>query len=138
MTVMKTATRLNAEDLELIEAVRETADRLYLEDVHEVVAALRTRSKEMFTGIHIEASVGYADVCGEVAAICHAVAHGHREFEAIVAIWRDADGNHRLLSPCGRCREVISDFGGDTWVIVGSLDDPYKVRVSELLPMRND
>ena len=56
---------------------------------------------------------------------------------AIVAIWGDGKGAYRLLSPCGRCREIISDFNPDTWVIVGSLDHPYKVKVSDLLPLKN-
>ena len=55
----------------------------------EVAAALRTTSGSIFTGIHIEASVGYADVCGEVAAICNMVNAGHRDLEAIVAVAGD-------------------------------------------------
>ena len=129
-------TELSEEDLELIEAAKETADRLHVDDVHEVAAALRTTDKKVFTGIHIEASVGFADVCGEVAAICTAISHGSRDFEAIVAIWGDGKGTYKLLSPCGRCRELISDFNKDTWVIVGSLRHPYKVKVSDLLPLK--
>jgi len=129
-------TELGKEDLELIEAAKEAADRLHVDDVHEVAAALRTKDKKVFTGIHIEASVGFADVCGEVAAICTAISHGYRDFEAIVAIWGDGKGTYILLSPCRRCREVISDFNKDTWVIVGSLEHPYKVKVSELLPLK--
>jgi len=135
--VVKSKTQLTEEDLELIEAAKETSDRLHVDEVHEVAAALRTTDKQVFTGIHIAAGVGFADVCGEVAAICTAVSHGAREFEAIVAIWGDGKGAYRLLTPCGRCREIISDFNPDTWVIVGSLDHPYKVKVSDLLPLKN-
>ncbi|UCE44171.1 MAG: cytidine deaminase, partial [Candidatus Bathyarchaeota archaeon] len=117
-------------------AAKEAADRLHVEDVHEVAAALRTTDKAVFTGIHTDASVGFADVCGEVAAICIAVSQGYRDFETIVAIWGNGAGSYRLLSPCGRCREIISDFSKDTWVIVGSLDHPYKVKVSDLLPLK--
>lgn len=133
---MESKTKLSEEDLELIEAAKEAADRLHVDDVHEVAAALRTTDKKVFTGIHIEANVGFADVCGEVAAICTAISHGHRNFEAIVAIWGDGKGTYKLLSPCGRCRELISDFSEDTWVIVGSLEQPYKVKVSDLLPLK--
>lgn len=133
--MMKTA--LTPEDHELIRAARETLDHLYLEDRHEVSAALRTKKGNIYAGIHIEAKVGFADVCGEVAAICHAVAHGERDFDAIVAMWRGKKG-YEIPSPCGRCREVISDFGADTWVIIGTPESPYKVRVSELLPLKND
>ena len=127
---------LTKQDLELIEQAKETADKLHVDDVSEVAAALRTKDGKVFTGIHFDANVGFADVCGEVAAICHAVAHGYREYDSIVAIWGDGKGNYRLLSPCGRCREVISDFGMDIWVIVGTLENPYKLKISELLPLK--
>ena len=128
--------RLSDEDAKLIEAAKETADRLHLDEIHEVASALRTKKKNIYTGIHTDANVGFADVCGEVAAICHALAHGEREYEAIVAVWGDGKGSYELLSPCGGCRELISDFSMDTYVIVGSLDEPYKVKVSELLPLK--
>lgn len=129
-------TELSKEDFELIEVAKETADRLHVDDVHEVAAALRTKDKTVFSGIHFETYVDWADVCGEVAAICTAVSHGHREFEAIVAIWGNGKGEYILLSPCGRCHEVIYGFNKNTWVIVGSLNHPYKVRVSDLLPLK--
>ena len=135
---MESKTELNQEDHKLIDAAKEAADRLHVDDVHEVAAALRTKDKKLFTGIHIDANVGFADVCGEVAAICTAVSHGHRDFEAIVAVWGDGKGSYRLLSPCGRCREIISDFNRDMWVIVGSLEHPYKVRISDLLPLKTE
>ena len=127
---------LSEEDDRLIELAKETADRLHVDKVHEVAAAVRTKNKKVITGIHIESSVGYADVCGEVATICTAVSHGQRDFEAIAAIWSDGKGDYALLSPCGRCREVISDFSKDIWVIVGSLDQPFKVKVGDLLPLK--
>jgi cytidine deaminase len=133
---MYTKTKLSEEDLELIEKAKETSDRLRIEEIHEVAAALRTKDKEIFTGIHIEANVGFADVCGEIAAICHAVAHGRRDYEAIVALTAIGERGYRILPPCGRCREVISDFSEDIWVILGTLEEPFKVKVSDLLPMK--
>lgn len=134
---MMKKTQLSPEDQALVEAARETFNRLYVKDRHEVSAALRARGGKVYTGIHIEASVGFADVCGEVSAICHALAHGERDYEAIVAMWRTEGGVFELPSPCGRCRELISDFGTDTWVIMGTPEHPFKVRVSELLPLKN-
>lgn len=46
--------QLNRVDSDLIEAAKETADRLHVDDVHEVAAALTTMDKRVFTGIHIE------------------------------------------------------------------------------------
>jgi cytidine deaminase len=131
-------TKLSADDRALVDAARETFDRLYLKDKNEVAVALRTRSGSIYTGIHIEASVGFADVCGEISAICHALAHGERDYEAIVALWRKENCGFELPSPCGRCRELISDFSKDTWVIMGTPEAPYKIRIGELLPLKNN
>ena len=127
---------LSQQDRVLIERARQTADALYLKDVHEVAAAVRTGSGEVFSGIHIEANVGFADVCGEVAAVCCMVAAGHRDLESIVAVYRDEDGGHHILAPCGRCREVVSDFNPHARVIVGTLERPYVLSVAELLPLK--
>lgn len=127
---------LAEEDWELLEEAKEAAVRLYVAGRHEVAAAVRTREGLVFTGIHIETSVDWADICGEVAAICCMVGAGHRDLDTIAAVWKDPEGAFFLLSPCGRCREVISEFNREAWVVVGCIDHPYKVRVSGLLPLR--
>lgn len=124
-------------DRELIEAAIETVERHYAPDRHEVGAALRTANGRIYTGIHIEAAVGYADVCGEVSAICNAVNHGERDLGAIVAVRGDGKGGYRILPPCGRCREMIADMNGEAWVLVGTVDSPYRVAISELLPLKS-
>ncbi len=129
--------KLADQDFELIEQAKQTAHRLHVDDLHEVAAALRTKSGNVFTGIHIEASVGFADVCGEVAALCNMVTAGENEIDTIVAIHSDGDGNYRLLSPCGRCRELISDFNIDAKAIVGSIEQPEAMLISDLLPKKN-
>ncbi len=91
---------LTKKDSELIEEAKRTFDQLFLPGVHEVAAALQTTSGEVFCGIHIQADVGFADVCGEVAAICHMVAHGHRDLNTIVAVHGDDQGHYQILSPC--------------------------------------
>jgi hypothetical protein len=58
---MDTRINLTNEDFKLIEAAKETSDRLHVDDVYEVAAALRTRDKKIFTGIHMDANVGFAD-----------------------------------------------------------------------------
>jgi adenylate cyclase len=79
-----------------------------------------------------------------MAAIACMVSAGHRDLDMIVAVWRDPQGHHFLLPPCGRCREVIRDFNPQAWVIVtskpnhwevGAIDYPCKVRVSDLVPL---
>lgn len=127
---------LSKSEFELIEAAIETVERLHVPDRHEVGAALRTSNGRIYTGIHVEAAVGYADVCGEVSAICNAVNHGERDLDAIVAVRKDGTGGYRILPPCGRCREMIADMNREAWVIVGPIDTPYRVAISELLPLK--
>lgn len=128
---------LSQQDYELIESAKQTYERLYLKDVHEVAAAVRTASGDIFTGIHIEADVGFADVCGEVAAVCVMVNAGRRDLLTVVAISGSSPNDLEILAPCGRCREVIKDFNPNAWVIVGAIEQPYKVTVSELLPLHS-
>jgi cytidine deaminase len=127
---------LTKQDYELIEEAKHTADRLHLDGIHEVAAALRTNSGQIFTGIHIETDVGNVGICGEVAALCCMVSGGHRDIETIVAVTSDGRGKYKLLVPCGRCREIISDFTLDAFAIVGTLERPYKMKISELLPLK--
>ena len=139
-------TELTAQDTELLREAIEASDRLYLKDIQEVAAAVRTRTGQIFSGIHFETATGFATICGEVAAICCMVSAGQRDLETIVAVCRNPTGNHFILPPCGRCREVISDFNPAAWVIVTQLADhwdvtaihrPGKVRIAALLPLKS-
>jgi len=126
---------LTGSDREVLAEAFRARERLYLKDVHEVAAALRTRSGNVYTGIHIEGNVGNVGICGEVAAICNAVSHQDRDLEIIVAVCM-VGGTLQIFSPCGRCREIITDFNPQCWVILGTEEKPYKVRASELLPLK--
>jgi cytidine deaminase len=137
---------LTESDRVVLQHAIDAADRLYVPGIQEVGAAVRTTSGQIFSGIHFETATGFANVCGEIAAICCMVAAGHRDLDTVAAVWRDPDGNHYLLPPCGRCREVISDFNPEAWVIItmisdhwdaAAIDRPMKVRVADLLPRRS-
>jgi cytidine deaminase len=41
-----------------------------------------------------------------------------------------------LASPCGMCREMISDYGPNSMVIVQTDNGPETVPISELLPLK--
>jgi cytidine deaminase len=139
-------TELSESDVEVLQQAIKASDRLYVEGIQEVGAALRTRTGQVFSGIHFETSTGFANVCGEIASICCMVSAGHRDLDTIAAVWRDSNGEHHLLPPCGRCREVISDFNPQAWVIVttmpdqwdvAAIDKPAKVRIADLLPLKS-
>ncbi len=139
-------TELTEPDRAVLQHAIDAADRLYVPGIQEVGAALRTTSGQIFSAIHFETATGFANVCGEIAALCCMVAAGHRDAETVAAVWRDRDGKHYLLPPCGRCREVISDFNPEAWVILttmsnhwdaAAIERPTKVRVADLLPRRS-
>jgi cytidine deaminase len=137
---------LSEPDTDVLRYAIEASDRLYVRGIQEVGAAVRTASGTIFSGIHFETSTGFANICGEIAAICCMVAAGQRDIATVAAVWRDPDGKHYLLPPCGRCREVISDFNPDAWVIltmapnhwdVDAIRRPAKVRIGDLLPLKS-
>ncbi|MBI5291572.1 MAG: cytidine deaminase [Chloroflexi bacterium] len=139
-------TELNEQDTEVLRHAIKASNRLYVRGIQEVGAAVRTTTGQIFSGIHFETSTGFANVCGEIAAICCMVSAGHRDLDTIAAVWRDSNGEHYLLPPCGRCREVISDFNPEAWVIVttmqghwdvAAIDRPGKVQIADLLPLKS-
>jgi cytidine deaminase len=103
---------------------------------HEVAAALRTKSGSVQLGLHVESSIGRASICAEGAAIAAAAAAGDTEIETIVAVLDTGDG-WRVVTPCGLCRELISDYAPAATVIDydAARAEPVKaVPVMELLP----
>jgi cytidine deaminase len=111
----------------LIAAARAIIAQRYKPDVHEVGAALLTRSGRLFSAVHLEANVGRIAVCAEAVAIGMAAAAGDTDIVAIVAVDRDG----RIVSPCGMCRELISDHSTGCQVI---LAEDQVFPVLELLP----
>jgi cytidine deaminase len=117
-------------DRALVEAARDLVAERYVEGRHEVAAAVRMRSGAVHLGLHVESSIGRASICAEGVAIGTAVAAGDREIDTIAAVLRLPDGTWRVVSPCGLCRELISDYGMDAHVV----DPSGRVPVASLLP----
>ncbi|CAF1029664.1 unnamed protein product [Adineta steineri] len=132
--------RLTEKDFELIEEAKRFSRRLHKPHYHVVVSALRTSKPldKIYTGIHIESSVA---LCGEVSAICSMINDGRemQELETIVALAGDDNDKNifRLFSPCGRCRELIGDCNRNARVIVGTIEQPYVMSISQLMPLKS-
>ena len=97
-----------------------------------VGAALLCADGTIYEGCNIEnASYGLTN-CAERTAIFKAVSEGHRKFKAL-AVVADTEG---LCSPCGACRQVISEFE-IPYIIMANLKGDYTVvELDELLPFR--
>ena len=91
----------------------------------KVGAALLTKSSKVFTGANIENSSYGLTICAERVAIFNAVSSGHRDIEA-VAVCAPIIGR---VAPCGACRQVISEFGNDIKIVLGSFE--YEIESDE-------
>jgi cytidine deaminase len=125
---------LSTKDRALVEAATEAILRLYEPDRHHVAAALRMRDGRVHTAVHLDTYVGACAVCAEAAVLAKAASEGERDVDAIAAVrWRGV-GRPVVVSPCGRCRELLVDYG-DPWVVHAGADGaPVRTRASRLLP----
>ena len=97
----------------------------------KVGAAVLSVDGKIFTGCNIENASFGLTVCAERVAIFKAISEGSTKFEAI-AIIGDTD---KPCSPCGACRQVISEFGEDIPLIMANLKGDIKIKkIGELLP----
>jgi len=96
-----------------------------------VGASVLTSEGKVYTGCNIESSSYSLTICAERNAIFKAISEGEREFKAIAV----AGDTEDYISPCGACRQVISDLCGEIDVILVNSNGDYIVKkTSELLP----
>lgn len=125
--------RLTADDRALIAAATDAIRRAFVPEWHHVGAALRTRTGKVFSAVNLDTYVGSCAICAEACALGAAYAAGERGFDACVAVrWRGR-GTPTVVAPCGRCREMLHDYG-DPWVIHPTTRGVAKTRASGLLP----
>lgn len=133
-----TSEEVTAEDRALVEVARALIQARYVENRHHIAAALRTRSGRIHTGLHLDTYVGRASVCAEAVAVGAAMAAGDRDVAAIVSVRhprpREANQSIQVVSPCGICREMLTDFAPDCRIIVPKDGGLARVAPLDLLP----
>lgn len=101
----------------------------------KVGAALETAGGVVVTGCNVENATYGLTVCAERVAMFKALSDGHREFTRI-AIVADTDAP---TPPCGACRQILWEFGGDLEIILANLLEEKGVhRLKDLLPLPFD
>ena len=101
----------------------------------KVGAALETRGGAIISGCNVENATYGLTVCAERVAVFKAISEGHREFTRI-AIAAETDSP---TPPCGACRQILWEFGGDIEVILANLKDvKATLRMKDLLPLPFD
>jgi len=114
---------------------RENAYAPYSE--FKVGAALLCKDGKIYTGCNIE-NISYgATNCAERTAIFKAVSEGEYEFEAIAVV--GGKDKLELTSPCGMCRQVMSEFcDSDFKIILADDVNQKEYLLEELLPLSFD
>ena len=116
---------------ELCRAAIAMLDRSYSPYSHfPVGAALECSDGTVFTGCNIENASYPVSNCAERTAIFKAVSEGYREFAAI-AIVADTPGP---CSPCGMCRQAISEFKIPRIIMVNLKGAVQVATLAEILP----
>ena len=97
----------------------------------QVGAALLTREGRVFTGCNVENASYGLTVCAERVAVWKAVSEGYRAFTRVAVVADTAEPT----PPCGACRQILWELGGDLEVILANLEAPKALyRMRDLLP----
>lgn len=98
-----------------------------------VGAALLAEDGTVQRGVNVENAAYPAGICAERTAIAAAVASGRRRFTAIAV----AGPEGVAITPCGICRQVLSEFSPDGSLRVIARDAAGMIRattIAALLP----
>ena len=119
---------------EMIALAREVMSRAYAPYSRFAVGAvLRASNGKLYAGCNVENAAYPLAVCAETAAIAAMVADGERRIvEALIV-----GTSETLMTPCGGCRQRLSEFAADTLPIhlCGPTGLRRTVRLGELLPL---
>lgn len=101
----------------------------------KVGAAVRCVDGSISRGCNVENASFPASVCAETTAIVRAVSEGKRKFTALTVV-ADQE-NATFTTPCGICRQVISEFGGNIPIYLtrSNMKQVLRTRTSELFPL---
>jgi cytidine deaminase len=120
----------------LLAAARAVRLRAHAPFSHFLVgAALETAEGVVVTGCNVENATYGLTICAERVAVFKAISEGHRAFTRIAVV---AD-TKAPTPPCGACRQILWEFGGDLEVILADLEaEKGRYRLKELLPLAFD
>jgi cytidine deaminase len=101
----------------------------------KVGAAIEAADGTIITGCNVENATYGLTICAERVAVFKALSEGHREFRR-VAVVADTESP---TPPCGACRQILWEFGGDLEVVLADLrEEKATYRLKDLLPLPFD
>ena len=109
--------------------VRENAHATFSK--FKVGAVLETTDGEAITGCNVENATYGLTICAERVALFKAISEGKRKFKRICVVADTA----RATPPCGACRQLLWEFGGNLEVLMGNLQGIQKrYQMKDLFP----
>ena len=115
----------------LVRHAIDVRDHAYAPHSHFYVgAALLMFDGQVITGGNVENASYSLSLCAERVAAASAIAAGYRNWRAL------AIASVGGVTPCGACRQFLSEFGSDVTVILVDVIDGSKriKKLSHLLP----
>ncbi|BDU50851.1 cytidine deaminase [Haliovirga abyssi] len=119
--------------IDLIEKAIEVRERAYSKySGFKVGAIVIGDNDKMYKGVNVENKSYGLTMCAERTAIFSGVTDGMKKLKTIVIVADTED----VVTPCGACREVISEFATpETEIVLSNLSKKYKIyTIQELLP----
>ncbi|MBA3770078.1 MAG: cytidine deaminase [Blastocatellia bacterium] len=123
-------------DNDLIKAATDVREKAYAPfSKFKVGSALLTDDGSIVVGCNVESASYGLTVCAERVAIWKAISIGMTKIKRIAVV---AD-TQELTPPCGACRQIIWEFGGDIPVIFANLNGKTEtIQMKDLLPRAFD
>jgi cytidine deaminase len=120
----------------LVDAARQARENAVAQfSKFKVGAALETPDGTVITGCNVENATYGLTICAERVAMFKALSEGHRTFSRVAIVADTEDPT----PPCGACRQILWEFGGDLEVILANLTHEKGVhRLKDLLPLPFD
>jgi cytidine deaminase len=125
-----------SEPASLIDAARRARENAHAAfSGFKVGAALETADGAIITGSNVENASYGLTMCAERVAMFKALSDGHRDFVRIAIV----ANTESPTPPCGACRQVLWEFGGDLEIVLANLSEQKGTyRLKDLLPLPFD
>lgn len=102
----------------------------------QVGAALLCKNGKVYTGCNIE-NGGIQATCAERVAFMKAISEGEKDFSCIAVVGGHANENLIFTTPCGYCRQFMSEFVDSDFKIYAFYDNMENLKtysIEDLLP----
>jgi cytidine deaminase len=114
-------------------AVRENAFAPFSK--FKVGAAIEDIDGRIHTGCNVENATYGLTLCAERVAVFKAISEGVRQFRRVAV----AADTATLTPPCGACRQILWEFGGNLEVQLANLEETIGTyQLKDLLPLPFD